>query len=295
MMTRKARLLRSARVKAGAAKFRAHQLLAATSVPAYRRLRSFDEPLSERYLFVLAHPRSGSTVLSHVLQSHTDIAGFGEHHETYRSATDLTSLAARNAFHIRAPLSTHRYTLDKVVWNQHEIHPTLLARPDLRFVFLVREPVATLKSYRRMFKAMTTDEHRLSAYCTRLEGLTDIAKQIGDPDRMAFITYDDLIDDTEAVLARVTTLLDLDTPLAQEYEVNAKSGSQSYGDPSENIKAGTIIKVEHDSEAPCLDLDALDEAHRTYRATCEKLAALTTSSTAEPLRAAGPRPAREPE
>lgn len=278
MPSPKARLLREARIKGGHAKFRTHQLLASNVVPLYRRIRSIDTPLAERYLFVLAHPRSGSTVLSHVLQSHEDIIGFGEHHEGYATDNDLTALAARNAFFDREPTVTRSYTLDKIVWNHHDIADSLLKRADTRFVFLVREPVATLESYRRMFHDMTTDERRLLSYQTRLGGMIELAKRIGDPERMALVTYDDLTDDTAATLARLTEWLELDPPLTPDYDLNSKSGSQSWGDPSKHIQAGTIITVPRDTAH--IDLDVADAASRVYEESCEALAALTTASPA---------------
>lgn len=277
MPTKRARALRFARVKAGHAKFRGHQLLASNAVPIYRRIRSVDTPLAERYLFVLAHPRSGSTVLSHVLQSHDDIVGFGEHHEGYTNLDDLVALAARNAFFARDAGTTHQYTLDKIVWNHHEISDELLQHPDTRFIFLAREPVATLESYRRMFSDMPTDERRLLSYQLRLEGMIDLAKRIGDTDRMTFVTYDDLTDGTAETLERLTEWLELETPLTPEYELNAKSGSQSWGDPSKHIKAGTIINVPH--EAVDIDVDVVNAANRLYRESCEELTAITTAIT----------------
>lgn len=278
------RVVRAARVKAGAMKFRAHHAIAARSVPAYRRIRSIETPLTHRYLFVLAHPRSGSTVVSHILQSHPEVIGFGEHHTEYETEADLVSLAMRNAFFERSPRATHRYTMDKVVWDEHGFSDAILKHPDTRFIFLAREPSSTLDSYRRMFIAMTTDEHRLQSYKARLNGMIELAERIGDSSRMRFATYDDLTKRTEATLAELTSFLELDTPLSREYELTSKSGSQSWGDPSAHIKAGKIISVDH---APCgISPAVLDRANQEYRASCERLAVLTS---------AAPTPATVPE
>ncbi len=275
MSSRSERLMRSARVFAGHARFRAHQTLASHAVPTYRRLRSIDTPLTERYLFVLAHPRSGSTVLSHVLQSHPSIVGFGEHHEGYDTAEDLEALAARNAWFARSPRTTAPYTMDKIVWNHHGLSDAIVTHPDTRFIFLAREPAATLESYRRMFADMTTDERRLESYRNRLDGMIDLAERIGDPARTTFVTYDDLTAKTADVLASLTDWLELPTPLRSDYELNSKSGSQSWGDPSEHIKAGKIISLDHSPTV--IDLDVLDEANTLYGASCERLQALTES------------------
>lgn len=262
--------------------------MASRSVPLYRRIRSIDTPLAERYLFVIAHPRSGSTVLSHVLQSHEDIIGFGEHHESYTSSADLSALAARNAFFDRAPTAERRYTLDKIVSNDHEISNVVLSRSDTRIIFLVREPIATLESYRRLLHYLTTDEERLESYRTRIDGMVALAEATGDADRMMFVDYKDLTSDTDATLARLTTWLELDTPLTPEYDLNAKSGRRTWGDPSEHIKAKTIISVTHDPAE--LDGDVIEAAHEVYATGAAKLKALDS----QPVTSADQAPVAEP-
>lgn len=272
------RVMRAARIKAGHLKFRGHQALATYAVPIYRRARSIDTPLAERYLFVLAHPRSGSTVVSHVLQTHPEIIGFGEHHEGYETESDLEALATRNAFFDRSPSTTRRYTMDKIVWNHHELSDAILDNPATRFIFLTREPQATLESYRRMFADLTTDERRFQSYEHRLTGMIDLAERIGDTSRMHFVTYEDLTERTEHTLAEMTTFLELEVPLSEEYELNSKSGSQSWGDPSAHIKAGKIISI--DREVSVIDIDVLDRANGLYAESCERLAALTSAEQA---------------
>lgn len=269
-----------ARVKAGAARFWLNQQVASSLVPAYRRVRSIDTPLAERYLFVIAHPRSGSTALSHVLQSHPDIVGFGEHHVSYDGLQDLDALATRNAFLARTPDTTHRYTLDKIVWNHHELADAVVDDAACHFVFLVREPIETLESYRRMFHDLPTDERRLESYRVRLDGMVSLAQRIADPTRMTMLTYDELVADTEATLRRLTDALDLEPPLRRDYELNHKSGQQSWGDPSPHLKAGTITAIEH---APTnISLDVIDAASLVYDAACRRLRCLTTGSLPAP-------------
>ena len=283
MQTARERAMRAARIKAGHMKFRAHQILATHAIPIYRRVRSIDTPLADRYLFVLAHPRSGSTMVSHVLQTHPDIIGFGEHHEGYETQSDLEALATRNAFFDRSPATTRRYTMDKIVWNHHELSDTVLHDPATRFVFLAREPEATLESYRRMFTDMTTDERRCDSYEHRLTGMIDLAERIGDASRMRFVTYENLTQRTEPTLAELTDFLELEVPLSENYDLNSKSGSQSWGDPSEHIKAGKIISV--DREGSAIDGDVLARANEVYRHSCDRL---TVLASAAPTPAIGP-------
>lgn len=275
--------MRSARVFAGHWRFRAHQELANRAVPIYRRIRSIDTPLADRYLFVLAHPRSGSTVISHILQSHPEIVGFGEHHVGYETEADLGALATRNAWFDRSPDTTYPYTMDKIVWNHHGLADPVTNHPDTRFVFLVREPRTTLESYRRMFDDLPTDERRLASYEHRMQGLVDIAERIDDPSRCAFITYEDLTSRSDATLARLSTWLELSTPLSPDYDLTRKSGSQSWGDPSEHIKAGTIITIDRDLGE--IDADVLARANAIFETSCQRLRELTTADPRVPSHA----------
>src|SRR3972149_8331155 len=47
-----------------------------------------------RFLFILGHMRSGSSLLCHLLCSSEDIIGFGEAHNDYRRRSDLSKLLA---------------------------------------------------------------------------------------------------------------------------------------------------------------------------------------------------------
>ena len=72
-----------------------------------------------RYLHLLSHPRSGSTLLSHILMSHPDIAGIGEAWLTYSRSEDLKKLPIVLAMHFRPfpLLDQERYAFDKIVHN----------------------------------------------------------------------------------------------------------------------------------------------------------------------------------
>lgn len=264
-----------AREWAGNAKFRTSQAIANRSVPLLRSLRGIDTPIAERHLFVLAHPRSGSTVLAHVLNDHAEVTGYGEHHVSYDSLGDLRRLEARNAHFAHQPNLHTTYTMDKIVWNQHMIGPVVQASESSRFVFLIREPEATLESYGRMFHMLPTDADRFRSYRRRLEGLINQARSIDDPLRAFSLTYDELTHRTDDALEALSTWLELDPPLRSHYGLTPKTGIQSWGDPSDNIKAGKVLELERrDTD---IDPAVREVAARVYGESVRILGALTTT------------------
>ncbi len=271
-----------ARILAGRLKFRTSQIVANRSVPIYRSIRGIDRSIAERHLFVLAHPRSGSTVLSHVLHGHPEIAGFGEHHVSYIDADDLTALEARTAYFARDPRLESRYVLDKIVLNKHEVDQAILQADTTRFVFLLREPAETLQSYARMFPDLPTDEDRFRSYRRRLTALVKYLETINDPKRAFFLTYDELTSETPAALDALTRWLELGSPLLPEYELTAKTGSQSWGDPSANIKAGKILTLDRAPEASAVNEPVLATANDLYRSTIDIFRTMATTLDGKP-------------
>jgi len=269
------------RIWAGQAKFRSSQFVANRAVPVYRRVGRIKGPIADRHLFVIAHPRSGSTVLTHVLHGHSDIAGFGEHHVSYKSISDLEQLEARTAYYAREPRLHADYALDKIVWNQHTISPEILAAPTSRFIFLVRTPGETFESYQRMFPNLSTDADRYRSYRRRLDGMVEQANTIDDPQRAFTLTYDELTQNTSDVLERLTGFLELDSPLLSDYELTSKTGSQSWGDPSANIKAGKVLKLEQKGGG--IDPEVREPAENLFRSTVRSLTAVTATPSSPAL------------
>jgi len=266
---------RQARILAGRARFASQQAAANHCVSLYRRAKRIRRPIADRHLFVLAHPRSGSTVLAHVLDSHSQITGFGEHHVSYATPADLARLEARSAFFAKKPNLHTTYVLDKLVWNRYSIAPSILRADSSRFVILVRAPDETFDSYRRMFAEFPTDVDRFRSYRRRLEALVKQAELINDPTRTFSLTYQQLTDNTAEVLAAMTDLLGLKSPLTANYRLTSQTGSQSWGDPSSNIKAGRVLRLEHHEIQ--VDPQVKEPAERLYNETVKRLAAVTTT------------------
>src|SRR5215469_10659813 len=97
-----------------------------------------------RYLFVLGHMRSYSSLLCHILGSHPQIDGYCETHIKYRTRLDLLRLRSRVVRLTGEPLHG-RYVLDKILHNYPLADGILRSHNTLALV-LLRRPVPTVRS-----------------------------------------------------------------------------------------------------------------------------------------------------
>lgn len=192
-----------------------------------------------RTLFVVAHARSGSTMLTHILGHHRDILSVGEHHVNYRGPRDLRRLRDRSAFMSRELRAQPAYVVDKIVHNTHMISDEVLFDLSTRYLFLLRRPEGTLPSVGKLFGQSDLDR-QVRYYRRRLDGMVEVARTVSDPSRCAFVTYEQLTSQSEVVLDYLTSFLGLDSALSADYDVGATTGRQAWGDPSDRIRTGTI-------------------------------------------------------
>ena len=100
---------------------------------------------SKKYIFILSHMRSYSTLLSHILGSNEKICGYTEMHIPYYSSLDLQILKfnARNRYKEH---TNKKFLLDKILHNDTEISENILNSNNISTIFLLREPVETIIS-----------------------------------------------------------------------------------------------------------------------------------------------------
>jgi hypothetical protein len=206
-----------------------------------------------RWVLLIGHQRSRSTLLAHILGSHPEIEGHSEQALAYTRRWHLRRLAAAvtcDAGHaVRAP-----FVLDKIVW-RHQVGPTVLQDGRVRVVLLLRPPAPSLASHAAMThqrRGLDLDHARqraLEAYCEQMRAVVEVCRVV-PPRRRHLVESDTLVGDTEAVLAGLTRFLDLSSPLRRDYEVFPSTGVGGLGDPSPTIRAGTVIADGSASRAP---------------------------------------------
>jgi hypothetical protein len=217
------------------------------SAPAQRRHTG-------SYLFVMSHMRSFSSLLCHILGSHPEVSGYAEARQPYWGRVDLDRLA-RRVRELTGEAVLHRYVLDKILHNDTPIAPSILDRPDVKCVFLLRNAEDTITSNLNMMHAFghtgryIEPQNSLDYYTARLRQLEAYSAQLGS--KALFIESERLIDDTDAVLEGLTRWLALGEKLKADYKTFPLTGTPGFGDPSSSIKTGSVVK-------------SVDERHRDY-------------------------------
>lgn len=232
-----------------------------------RERRRFD---SRRVIWVLAHMRSGSTLLMHLLSSHPEILGSGERNAVYSSPNDLLRLSVSAAYARRQLFRDYRYVVDQINHDRFLASPGLLDHPQLYKIFLIREPQAALSSMVETLGrhyGLTLDEG-MDYYLERLPTLARYAQAARDGSRSFFLTYDDLLTHPQRVLRHLEAFLQLRSPLSESYQRFAFTGGS--GDPSERIRSGRILPSRRSAPLNLSDAD-LTRVRRVYADSSEAL------------------------
>ncbi len=222
-----------------------------------------------KYIFLLSHMRSRSSLISHILGSNPDIIGYYEFHSSYLTQMDLikTRIKLFREFKCRF---LNKYIYNKILQNKHIIDYNLFDGK-LKLVFLIREPERTIKSIINMSLVVDGEWHDypnkiLNYYISRLLFLQNYAKVVkGD---FFFIDSDDFMINTDTVLDNLSNWLELREPLKKEYLTFNKTGKPGPGDFSEHIKTG-VVKETVKYPNITLDPEIIQKARVVYE-KCKK-------------------------
>ncbi len=226
-----------------------------------------------KYLFVLSPMRSGSSLLVHLLNSNSEIEGFGESHCAYSNCQDLEHLIYRTAVIQNSfDFKNASYVMDKIVRN-HDISEEILKDKNTKFIFLLRDPEASFKSVAQLGKnypllqEYNYFDHWFEYYQERLNFLQKTAQTIDDKHRCLFIQYEALLYQTEVSLQRFQSFLDTKTAFFEEYKVSKTTGSLRYGDPSNVLKSGKILRPQntHKEHTHIFNQEEKELVYRTYQ------------------------------
>jgi hypothetical protein len=204
------------------------------------------------YIFILSHMRSYSTLLAHLLGSHPEISGYAERSISYRSPLRLYGLRLRLA--LSRKLEGARYVLDKILHDGYAISRSVLRQGNVVPIILVRRPEPTLASIFGLGALAgahpwyTDPEAVTRYYARRLARLAEYGSWA--PDRAILVRSEDMLQETQLVLTRLTQELDLDAPLSTTYRLFEHTGKPGYGDPSQRILAGQVIAAKRDRHLP---------------------------------------------
>ncbi len=207
-----------------------------------------------KYIFIISHMRSYSTLLTHILGSHEEISGYTEAFLSYQGEFDLFQLRCTTCIDGNFKEGC-TYVLDKILHNWLRLSDGIIAHEAIIFVFLIRRPRETLKSIMKMERDVARKKGRLEEgfmkegtpeaacfyYLSRLEGLSEMAgrfKRLGREPLL--IEAEQIVEDTRTVLVQLEAHLHLRNRLEQNYSVFDHTGQYGRGDMSPYIKMRSI-------------------------------------------------------
>ncbi|MEQ9667086.1 sulfotransferase family protein [Coleofasciculus sp. G2-EDA-02] len=231
-----------------------------------------------KILFILSHMRSGSSLLTHLLNSNSEIIGYGETHIQYDSEQDLKNLFLKVYLHSREfnkledlnkLQMNHTYVLDKVLHDNKFLTEDFLKSQQIYALFLLREPQRSLASIMDL-KPHWDEETAYHYYIKRLSSLVSYAQLINSKKRSMFLTYEQLLNHTDSVFMALKQVLETRENFSEQYEVLRTTGMPNVGDHKGNIKAGRIIRNQRKLEN-IISSELIDKARLHFDKCSETL------------------------
>lgn len=230
----------------------------------------FFQKKQPKRIFIISHMRSGSSLLTHILNSNPEILGWGERGLRYTSEKKVIENELAMKWKSRAFFKKYKFTLDQI--NHLEMTPKLelFNNKNTQIIFLLREPISSLSSIinlsKKHYDGTKTIEQAATYYTNRLNDLINFKKST--PKAYHFmLTYNDLVEDSLNKLKSLSEFLELKEPLSPKYKIEKFTGIS--GDPSKNIKSGRIIKTE--KELMVIDQKVISETLQNFNKTIQFL------------------------
>lgn len=221
------------------------------------------------YIFVVSHIRSYSSLLCHILGSHEEIAGYGEMNQAYSGWTDLLQLRYK-VYKACEDRLQGRFVLDKILHDYYPISKEILQHKNTRIIYLLRrDPEKTLKSIISMERNLRhpwADNMKAVLYFY-LNGLRAIQRCLAKSNgNTLFLDSEKLIEETDMVLSGLTEWLGLNTGLTAEYSLFKLTGKPGFGDPSDTIKKGKLVRTVNDYSDIHIPAAVVQQAREAYQA-----------------------------
>ena len=235
-----------------------------------------------KFLLVICPMRSGSTLLQHLLTGEKSFLAAGETKIVYKSEDDLKQLVHK-VFSYNHYLGFRRKTVvEKCVHNGLIENLEIVNYAKLKIIFLLRDPVSTISSLLRIkgFGHSENIESASTYYLERVENMLSIASHVKNPNKAYFLSYEQLTEDQDRTLWKLSQFLRTKQPLKATYKLHRWTGVAGKGDITKNIQSGVIIKNKTKNHIDCseeLRLE-LNGSYLNAKRTLEKICTSTKDS-----------------
>lgn len=228
--------------------------------------KTFVSHKNQNFVFLIAHVRSGSSLLMHILCTNKEILGFGEYSYQISNKHNLTLFNFDVRRKSGSLFSKQTYIANQI--NDCNSFPDVrfLKLKKLKFIFLIRSPQATISSMYQLSKRYNqshlTPEKLVEEYCKQMNYLVQLKNNISQ-EQYFFLTYEELIENPQKILKNMSSFLELNQALLPEYDI--QKFTLHSGDPSEHIRSRRI-KI---TQSPQIKLDSvlLNKAKVAYNKT----------------------------
>ena len=240
-----------------------------------RFINKFRQP-PVRYIFIISAMRSGSTLVQHIAGQQDHVLSAGETKIEYVEPGKLEELRqhvfAYNAIPGADQSRPGWVFLEKCVHDRYLPEMTPIERPDMRFIFILRRPHASLSSLMELKNWPYTESLESAAwyYNERPMQMVRLANQLKRPENAYFVTYEDFLENTERHLRGLSAFLKMPDPLKQEYRKQKWTAKLSLGDVSSNIKTQQVVANERDQLVE-LPGEMEQKLNATFEESCRSL------------------------
>lgn len=213
-----------------------------------------------KYVLILSHMRAYTSLLAHILGSHPEVSGYFELHQSYRRPLDLLRMRVRVARGLDGALRG-TYVLDKILHSRHRVGARILDRENVFTIFMARRPLGTLRSCLGVPRFASNPDAAARYY---VERLTSLAAAATVPRHRLYLDAEALLENTEPVLESLRDYLGLRQALSPTYSTFKFTGVRGYGDRSESIMRGVIVKGSVEGPPVEVPSDALRQAEAAF-------------------------------
>lgn len=224
-----------------------------------------------KYILILSHMRSRSSLLSHIMGSNDHICGYSERHASYVSKRDLMKMKLKLSYELNCDFN-EKYFLDKLLLEHTFVSKQILKQKNVKPIFLIRDPDSTIKSLMGLGlnggPEWYLDEKAVcNYYCKRLSLIEDYAKSLNG--KFFYVDSERLVNDTPILLEELSRWLELESFLTPNYKKFENTGKKGFGDPSEHIMSGKVTSTSSNTKI-VLTSATIEKSYQAYY-SCNKV------------------------
>ena len=231
---------------------------------AFSEIKSVSSNASNKAVFILGMPRSGTSLVEQILSSHKDVTAGGEQayfHDVSRelsrskgieypacisaiSTKDIEALSAKYNSYLDNQTSDIRYT-DKLPHNFLNIGLINLIAPNAYIIHCKRDPIDTcLSCYTNEFSGVHAYAHRLDDLCHYYSLYQDLVSFWKSSLNIKWhdISYEDLVCNTDETIRQLISFIDIDwdDSCLKYYESKRAISTASYDQANKPVYTTSI-------------------------------------------------------